>query len=322
MDHLNLMPDTNSFFDHIEFLRDEIDKALSKIPINGSPKYLYDPIQYVISGRGKRLRPILAHLSGQAHKADPSALMKVSLAIELLHNFSLVHDDMMDGDEIRHGKPSVHNKWDDSTAILAGDGLFSLAQLLLTDLPQIIFQRFNEVALTICEGQGLDKEFEHDTSISINQYLSMISKKTGALLGLSAELGSRLGNLDDHTNQNMYEFGLNLGLAFQIQDDYLEIFADESTMGKSLGSDISSGKQTVLSILARERDSVSWNRFIEQKNEISAYKEYFELNEIKMETKKLIKDYISKSRNNLEVISKEKSENLEDFTQLILNRKF
>ena len=316
------MPDTNSFSDHIEFLRDEIDKALSKIPINGSPKYLYGPIQYVISGRGKRLRPILAHLSGQAHNADPSALMKVSLAIELLHNFSLVHDDMMDGDEIRHGKPSVHNKWDDSTAILAGDGLFSLAQLLLTDLPQIIFQRFNEVALTICEGQGLDKEFEHDTSISINHYLSMISKKTGALLGLSAELGSQLGNLDDHTNQNMYEFGLNLGLAFQIQDDYLEIFADESTMGKSLGSDISSGKQTVLSILARERDSVSWNRFIEQKNEISAYKEYFELNEIKMETKKLIKDYISKSQNNLEVISKEKSENLEDFTQLILNRKF
>ena len=316
------MPDTNSFSDHIEFLRDEIDKALSKIPINGSPKYLYDPIQYVISGRGKRLRPILAHLSGQAHKADPSALMKVSLAIELLHNFSLVHDDMMDGDEIRHGKPSVHNKWDDSTAILAGDGLFSLAQLLLTDLPQIIFQRFNEVALTICEGQGLDKEFEHDTSISINQYLSMISKKTGALLGLSAELGSRLGNLDDHANQNMYEFGLNLGLAFQIQDDYLEIFADESTMGKSLGSDISSGKQTVLSILARERDSVSWKRFIDKNNEISAYKEYFELNEIKMETQKLIEDYISKSQNNLEVISKDKSENLEDFTQLILNRKF
>ena len=150
----------------------------------------------------------------------------------------------------------------------------------------------------------------------------MISKKTGALLGLSAELGSRLGNLDDHTNQNMYEFGLNLGLAFQIQDDYLEIFADESTMGKSLGSDISSGKQTVLSILARERDSVSWNRFIEQKNEISAYKEYFEEHGIKMETEKLIKDYISKSQNNLEVISKDKRDNLIGYTQLILNRKF
>ena len=316
------MLDTNSFSDHILFLRDEIDKALSKIPINESPKYLYGPIQYVISGKGKRLRPILAHLSGQAHNADPSELMKVSLAIELLHNFSLVHDDLMDGDEIRHGKPSVHNKWDDSTAILAGDGLFSLAQLLLTGLPEIIFQRFNEVALIICEGQGMDKEFEHDTSISIDQYLSMIGKKTGALLGLSAELGSRLGDSDDHTNQNMFQFGLNLGLAFQIQDDYLEIFADESTMGKSLGSDISSGKQTVLSILAREKDSVGWKRFFDENNQISAYKEYFELNEIKIDTQTLIKDYISKSQNNLEVLSKEKNINLENFTQLILNRKF
>ena len=316
------MPDTSSFSDHIKFLRDEIDKGLSKIPVNGSPKYLYEPIQYVISGKGKRLRPILTHLSGQSHNADPSELMKVSLAIELLHNFTLVHDDIMDGDEIRHGKQTVHNKWDNSTAILAGDGLFSLAQLLLTDLPKIIFQRFNEVALTICEGQGMDKEFEHDTSISIDQYLSMIGKKTGALLGLSAELGSRLGDLDDHLNQNMFEFGLNLGLAFQIQDDYLEIFADESTMGKSLGSDISSGKQTILSILARGKDSLSWEGFINENNEISAYKEYFEENGIKMETEKLIKDYISKSQNNLEVISKDKRDNLIGYTQLILNRKF
>jgi len=316
------MPDTSSFSDHIKFLRDEIDKGLSKIPLNGSPKYLYEPMQYVISGKGKRLRPILTHLSGQARNADPSELMKVSLAIELLHNFTLVHDDIMDGDEIRHGKQTVHNKWDNSTAILAGDGLFSLAQLLLTDLPKIIFQRFNEVALTICEGQGMDKEFEHDTSISIDQYLSMIGKKTGALLGLSAELGSRLGDLDDHLNQNMFEFGLNLGLAFQIQDDYLEIFADESTMGKSLGSDISSGKQTILSILARGKDSLSWEGFINENNEISAYKEYFEEHGIKMETEKLIKDYISKSQNNLEVISKDKRDNLIGYTQLILNRKF
>ena len=168
----------------------------------------------------------------------------------------------------------------------------------------------------------MDKEFEHDTSISIDHYLSMIGKKTGALLGLSAELGSRLGDLDDHLNQNMFEFGLNLGLAFQIQDDYLEIFADESTMGKSLGSDISSGKQTILSILARGKDSLSWEGFINENNEISAYKEYFEEHGIKMETEKLIKDYISKSQNNLEVISKDKRDNLIGYTQLILNRKF
>ena len=316
------MTDINSFSDHIKFLKIEIDKALQKIPVKDSPKYLYDPIQYVISGKGKRLRPVLVHLSGQAHDADPSELMEVSLAVELLHNFTLVHDDIMDGDEIRHGKPSVHNKWDDSTAILAGDGLFSLSQLLLTNLPVIIFQRFNEVALTICEGQGMDKEFENNSSININHYLSMIGKKTGALLGLSAEMGALLGKLDNHKNKDLFEFGFNLGLAFQIQDDYLEIFGDESSMGKSLGSDITSGKQTVLTILAREKDPVNWESFVSSNSDIQGYKEYYESSEIKIEAKKLIDEFISKSQINLDVVPKEKRDDLKSFSQLILNRKF
>ena len=314
--------DINSFSDHINFLKIEIDKALRKIPVKDSPKYLYDPIQYVISGKGKRLRPILVHLSGQAHDADPSELMKVSLAVELLHNFSLVHDDIMDGDEIRHGKPSVHHKWDNSAAILAGDWLFSLAQLLLTKLPIIVFQRFNEVALTICEGQGMDKEFENNSSISINHYLSMIGKKTGALLGLSAEMGVLLGILDNHKNKDLFEFGFNLGLAFQIQDDYLEIFGDESSMGKSLGSDITSGKQTVLTILAREKDPVSWDKFVSSNSDIQGYKEYYESSEVKIEAKKLIDEFILKSQINLEVVPEEKRNALKSFSQLILNRKF
>ena len=316
------MTDINSFSDHINFLKIEIDKALRKIPVKDSPKYLYDPIQYVISGKGKRLRPILVHLSGQAHDADPSELMKVSLAVELLHNFSLVHDDIMDGDEIRHSKPSVHHKWDNSAAILAGDWLFSLAQLLLTKLPIIVFQRFNEVALTICEGQGMDKEFENNSSISINHYLSMIGKKTGALLGLSAEMGALLGKLDNHKNKDLFEFGFNLGLAFQIQDDYLEIFGDESSMGKSLGSDITSGKQTVLTILAREKDPVSWDKFVSSNSDIQGYKEYYESSEVKVEAKKLIDEFISKSQINLDVVPKEKRDALKSFSQLILNRKF
>ena len=316
------MTDINSFSDHINFLKIEIDKALRKIPVKDSPKYLYDPIQYVISGKGKRLRPILVHLSGQAHDADPSELMKVSLAVELLHNFSLVHDDIMDGDEIRHGKPSVHHKWDNSAAILAGDWLFSLAQLLLTKLPIIVFQRFNEVALTICEGQGMDKEFENNSSININHYLSMIGKKTGALLGLSAEMGALLGKLDNHKNKDLFEFGFNLGLAFQIQDDYLEIFGDESSMGKSLGSDITSGKQTVLTILAREKDPVSWDKFVSSNSDIQGYKEYYESSEVKVEAKKLIDEFISKSQINLDVVPKEKRDALKSFSQLILNRKF
>ena len=158
------MQDTNSFLSHIEFLRTEIDKALQKLPIDESPEYLYRPIKYIVKGKGKRLRPILVHLSGHIHNADPSELMKGSLAIELLHNFSLVHDDIMDGDDTRHSQPSVHKKWDESTAILSGDALFALSQLLLTDLDTTVHQRFNEVALTVCEGQGFDKEFENNSS--------------------------------------------------------------------------------------------------------------------------------------------------------------
>ena len=316
------MLDTNSFLSHIEFLKIEIDKALRKIPINESPKYLYSPIKYIIKGKGKRLRPILVHLSGHIHDADPAELMKASLAIELLHNFSLVHDDIMDNDDTRHGQPAVHKKWDDPIAILSGDTLFVLAQLLLTDLDPVIHQRFNEVALSVCEGQGFDKEFENDSSIKMDQYLSMISKKTGALLGLSAEMGGLIGSLNKNNNNHLFEFGLNLGLAFQIQDDYLEIFADETTMGKSLGSDIHYQKQTVMTILAREKYLSKWNQFINEKNDIETFREYFHLSGIKSETKKLIEFYIIKAQKNLSFIPEKKRGNLISYTELILNRKF
>ena len=180
--------------------------------------------------------------------------------------------DIMDGDDTRHNQPSVHKKWDESTAILSGDALFALSQLLLTDLDTTVHQRFNEVALTVCEGQGFDKEFENNPSIKMDQYLLMISKKTGALLGLSSEIGGMIGGLNDKENNHLFEFGLNLGLAFQIQDDYLEIFADETTMGKSLGSDIHYQKQTAMTILAREKDLSGWNQFINKKNDIEAFR--------------------------------------------------
>ena len=257
------MPSTNSFPDHIKFLKGEIETALKKIPLNNSPAYLYDPLKYILKGKGKRLRPILVHLAGKAFQADPHMLMKAAMAVELLHNFTLVHDDMMDGDAMRHGQETVHNKWDDATAILSGDGLFALSQLMLTDMPATVHQRFNEVTVTICEGQGMDKEFENDTSISMGAYLVMIGKKTGSLLGLCAEMGALIGNADQKTAHHLFEFGLNLGLAFQVQDDYLEIFGDASSMGKSLGSDIHAGKQTALTILAREKIQISGTIFFE-----------------------------------------------------------
>ena len=255
------MPATESFQKHIQFLRNDIEKAIHQIPLDKSPTYFYDPIKYVLNGKGKRLRPILVHLTGQVYSSDPEGLMKAAIAVELLHNFSLVHDDIMDEDDVRHGQPSVHKKWDNASAILAGDGLFVLSHLILTGLPPYVHQRFNEVTLAICEGQGMDKEFEDDVSITMGNYLVMIGKKTGSLLGLSAEVGSLIGDGSKEAAHHLFEFGLNLGLAFQIQDDYLEIYSSESSMGKSLGSDIRSGKQTALTILAREKNPDQWSKF-------------------------------------------------------------
>ncbi len=316
------MADTNSFPEHVQFLKGEIEKALQKIPLDHSPNYLYDPLKYVLKGKGKRLRPVLVHLAGQVYQADPEALMKAGVAVELLHNFTLVHDDIMDEDDVRHGQPAVHKQWDDATAILAGDGLFVLSQLMLTGLTPIVHQRVNEVTLAVCEGQGMDKEFENDSSVSMGHYLIMIGKKTGALLGLSAELGALIGKASEETAHHLFEFGLNLGLAFQIQDDFLEIFGDESSMGKSLGSDIRAGKQTALTILARENNPEKWGSFIKDNHSILACQSYFESNGIKANTEKTIQHYIEKAQAGLNVIPEEKRDYLNQFTTMILNRTY
>ena len=205
------MSDTSEFNEHISFIQSQTNKGLSKIPLNPNlTQYFYDPIAYVLKGKGKRLRPVLVHLSGQAFKAHPDELMKAGIAVELLHNFSLVHDDIMDNDSKRHGLPSVHSKWDTSTAILAGDGLFIISQLSLIGLKPIVGQRFNEIALEVCEGQGIDKQFENDNSITMEQYIVMIGKKTASFLGVCAEIGSLLGIATEDESAKMFQFGFNL----------------------------------------------------------------------------------------------------------------
>lgn len=316
------MPITSSFEKHISFIKSDIEKSLNKIPLTNNPNYLYDPIRYIINGKGKRLRPILVHLVGHSYSADPEDLMKASMAVELLHNFTLVHDDIMDNDSVRHGKPTVHKKWDEPTAILSGDAIFVLSQLLLNSLPQIIHRRFNEVSLNICEGQGMDKEFENDPSISMGKYLIMIGKKTGALLGLCAELGALLSGQKKEEAHSLFQYGLNLGLAFQIQDDLLEIFGDESAMGKSLGSDISKNKQTALTILARDDNSEKWLNFISNYSKISDYQSYFDKNKIRNKVEESIQHYINKAYSALNAAPKSDKDHLQKFATLILKRKF
>ena len=287
------------FKELIEFIRSEVNNGLRKIPIPDTPKYLYDPIRYSIRSKGKRFRPILAHLSGRANNIDPDALMNISLAVELLHNFTLVHDDIMDNDTIRHGKETIHEKWDSSTAILAGDGIYTIAQIVLNELPynlSSVSKYFNSTTLEICEGQALDKEFENDSSITKEMYLNMIDKKTGSLLGASAALPIIYNNGTKEL-LNIYEqFGRCLGRGFQIHDDLLELTTDSQTMGKSLGSDIFQGKQTIMVILNEWEEVLSNSDKFELIGNISSF---FDKTGIIEETRLISKSCFSASLDHL-----------------------
>jgi len=317
-----LKNDNDDFHKEISFLKSEINRSLKNFLVKSEPKYLYDPIKYSINNSGKRLRPILVFLSGKLFNANVSDLMKAAVAVELLHIFTLIHDDIMDDDDIRHGKPSLHKKWDISTAILSGDAIFTLAQLAINSLDKNTYSRLNEISLSVCEGQALDKEFENDTSISMDKYLDMIAKKTGSLLGLCSELGAIVSEQEIDIRTTLYSFGVNLGLAFQIQDDYLEIFGEPELMGKSLGSDIHSGKQTAMTILARNMNEKEWIRLNSKKTDLQGYKNFFLENRIDHEIKKLVEYYINKTSKSIEFVKSFENNFLDDFSNYILNRRY
>ncbi len=236
--------------DRINKYRDLINDNLSDIYTSG-PKSLTKPINYVLKGGGKRLRPILTLLTAKIFGTDEESALPAALSVEILHNFTLVHDDIMDEDDTRHCQPTVHNKWDVGVAILTGDAMLSLALKMLQKMNPNSLEAmavFVEGLLAVCEGQALDKEFESDNSVTIDQYIKMIDLKTGYLLGLSAELGALVSDVDKKTQIALRNFARLLGRAFQVQDDVLEIFSDSQSMGKSLESDIILGKKTYLMI--------------------------------------------------------------------------
>ncbi|MBT3179350.1 MAG: polyprenyl synthetase family protein [Candidatus Marinimicrobia bacterium] len=317
-----------SFNELVLFIRKEVNQDLRRLPIPEKPAYLYDPIRFTLRGTGKRFRPILVHLSGRANNADPDSLMKIALAVELLHNFTLVHDDIMDNDDTRHGQPAIHFKWDDSTAILAGDGINAIAQILLSGLPyrsNAICRSFNQATLEVCEGQAYDKEFENDLSITENQYLEMIEKKTGSLLGASANLPAILIGADPEVISYFDQFGRALGNGFQIHDDLLEIYGNVDDMGKSLGSDIAEGKQTMMVIKARNKFKKEWENLISDPNSpelMSEIRNFFQDNGIKEETKAMAKSYFDSARDILDKINGIDKNELIDFVNLVENRTY
>lgn len=217
------------------------------------PKELYKPIEYIMSLGGKRLRPLLAIMSYSLFKDDVERIIPQALAVEVFHNFTLMHDDIMDNAPLRRGKPTVHEKFDSNTAILSGDVMLVKAyEILIGDenCDAEIFNKFNKCATEVCEGQQLDMVFETRKSVSVDEYLDMIRLKTAVLLGFSLELGGILAETSEKNKKALRDFGVNIGIGFQLKDDLLDVYADKEKFGKQVGGDIIANKKTFLLINA------------------------------------------------------------------------
>jgi len=240
----------------IQQYREEFEKYLNAYTPPRTPQNLYNPVSYFLALEGKRIRPILTLLSCDLFDGNYKDSLDAALAVEVFHNFSLVHDDIMDEAPLRRGNQTVHQKWDLSTAILSGDVMLILAYQLFENYNKNIFvalaKLFSKTAVEVCEGQQLDIDFSKLNDINSTKYLNMIELKTAVLIGASMKMGAIVAKASDNEQENIYEFGKNLGIAFQIQDDFLDTFGDEKKFGKVIGGDIIENKKTLLYVKSME----------------------------------------------------------------------
>ncbi len=238
-------------------LRDRVDAALAALEMGAEPPELYEPVRYVLAGGGKRLRPVLLLLAAESYGAELARAMPAALAVEVFHNFTLVHDDIMDHAATRRGRATVHERWDEGTAILCGDYLMALAYDLLAQTRTSRFaemhRAFHRMVVRLCEGQALDEAFETRAELTVADYLDMIDRKTGALLEAVLDLGALVGDAPETDRAVLRAVGRNVGRAFQIQDDLLDLTADHRDWGKVIGGDLMEGKKTYLLLRALER---------------------------------------------------------------------
>lgn len=224
--------------------------------INKEPKNLYEPIEYILGLGGKRMRPVLTLMAAEVFDTEYKVALPAAMAVEVFHNFSLVHDDIMDDAPLRRGQETVHEKWDLNTGILSGDAMLILAYQYFEQYDPTVFRDlaklFSKTALEVCEGQQWDVDFEKRNDVTIPQYLKMIEYKTAVLVAAAMKMGAIVAKTSEKEGDLIYDFGLNLGLAFQLQDDYLDAFGDPETFGKQVGGDIMVNKKTYLYLKARE----------------------------------------------------------------------
>lgn len=234
----------------------DIQEKISRINWQREPEGLYAPIAYTMAAGGKRIRPQLAMIACQLFGGNPEEVAPAAMALEVFHNFTLLHDDVMDHAEVRRGRPTVHIQWDENTAILSGDQMLIEAYKLLAEVPAFVLpevlQMFNKMATEVCEGQQYDVDFEKQDQVPIADYLKMIRLKTAVLLATALKMGAYIAGADTQAQDALYQFGINIGLAFQIQDDILDVWGDPATFGKAVGGDISCNKKTFVLLTAMQ----------------------------------------------------------------------
>ena len=311
-----------------------IDEAFEGIRFPSAPADLYDPITYTLRNGGKRIRPLMVLASCQMFGGDIAEAINPAIGIELFHNFTLLHDDIMDKAPLRRGKETVYKKWNSNVAILAGDTMFAVAnKYMLRTRPQAISQvieLFNQTAIEVCEGQQYDMDYENRQDVTIPDYLEMIRLKTAVLLAASLKTGAIIAGAGVTDCDHIYRFGINIGLAFQLKDDLLDVYGEQEKFGKMSGGDILAGKKTYLYLKALESAGGHGEYFrnlyssttIGNKEKVVKVKEVFDQFSIEQLTRKLIDDYYQVALNDLSLISlsTEAMDALKEFTSGLMQR--
>ena len=314
-----------------------INEYLDNLPYERKPAGLYDPIKYVLSIGGKRIRPTLMLLAYNLYKEDPERILSSAVALETYHNYTLLHDDLMDNASVRRGQPTVHKKWDANTAILSGDSMLVLAYERMAKCPgeklKPVLDLFTETALEIGEGQQYDMDFETRNDVREEEYIEMIRLKTSVLLACATKMGAILADAPQEDADNLYKFGEQMGLAFQLQDDYLDVYGDPEVFGKAIGGDILCNKKTYMLInafnLANDEQRKRLQQWVNAENpdprqKIEAVTQIYNEIGISQLAEQKIKHYFNESRKYLEAINlpKERKLELEAYTDKMMKRNY
>jgi geranylgeranyl diphosphate synthase type II len=312
-----------------------ISEEFSNLHIHKQPKNLYEPIDYILSLGGKRIRPVLTLMATDIFDGDYNKAISAAKAVEVFHNFSLVHDDIMDDAPLRRGNETVHEKWNINTGILSGDAMLILAYQFFEVYEPNIFQKlaklFSKTALEVCEGQQYDVDFETRDDVTIPEYLKMIEFKTAVLLGAAMKMGAIVAETSEENADLIYNFGLNLGIAFQLQDDYLDAFGNPETFGKQVGGDIIENKKTYLYLKAQEFSSPAQREElmhlfsihpVDTNDKVASVKNVFEKTGAAEATQQAITDFTMKAFETLEnmQISADKKAILRLFGEKLMSR--